>query len=75
MMQPAWTDLLDGLSGVAGRDLRENPVLPTRGEAEGSKGKQRPRGSEKEEGFVIDDESDPEDTPEEVEEDDEPEFC
>ena len=75
-MQPAWAARLLGLSGVAGRDRREKPVLPGRGEEEGTFGKQRPRGRENEEGFGVSNTvSDPDDTPEDVEDDDEPEFC
>ena len=77
MMQPACTDR-DGLSGVAGRDRREKTVLPVLGDGEGKAGRYRGRGSEYEEGFVIavaKHRSDPDETPEDVEDDDEAEFC
>lgn len=73
-MQPAWTDLLDGLSGVLGKDRREKPVLPERGDEEGTVGKQRPRGRENEDCLDTDEVSDPVDTPEDVEDEDEPEL-
>lgn len=77
MMQPACTDLFDGLSGVAGRERREKPGLPVFGKEEGKEGRQRPRGSENEEGFVTATDkhlSDPDDTPEDEEEDEEAEL-
>lgn len=78
IMQPAWADLPEGLGGWgsrrSGRDRREIPVLFMRGGVESGMGKARARGRENEEAFVTD-MSDPDDTPEDVEDDDEPEFC
>lgn len=74
IMQPAWADLPEGLGGWgsrSGRDRREIPVFFILG---GVGGKTRDRGRENEEIFVTD-VSDPDDTPEDVDDDDEPEFC
>ena len=73
MMQPACADLPEGLGGWgsrSGRDRREIPVFFIPG---GVGGKIRPRGREQERFFVTD-VSDPDDTPEDVDDDDEPEF-
>ena len=73
-MQPACADLAEGLGGVgsrSGRDRREIPVFFI---SVGVGGKMRVRGRDHEQFFVTD-VSDPDDTPEDVEDDDEPEFC
>ena len=73
-MQPACADFAEGLGGVgslSGKDRREIPVFFTSG---GVGGKIRARGRDQEEFFVTD-VSDPDDTPEDVDDDDEPEFC
>ena len=73
-MQPACADLPEGLGGLgsrSGRDRREIPDFFILG---GVGGKIRVRGREYEM-FFITDVSDPDDTPEDVEDDDEPEFC
>ena len=73
-MQPACADFAEGLGGVgslSGKDRREIPVFFISG---GVGGKIRARGRDQEEFFVTD-VSDPDDTPEDVDDDDEPECC
>ena len=86
IIQPACADLLEGLSGGgvwgrrgrSGKDLRETPPLDLR-----RRGDLQPigkpancdRGRENEKFFGTEDVSDPDDTPEDVEDEEEPEFC
>ena len=86
IIQPACADLLEGLSGGgvwgrrgrSGKDLRETPPLDF-----GRRGDLQPigkpancdRGRENEKFFGTEDVSDPDDTPEDVEDEEEPEFC
>ena len=74
IIQPACADFAEGLGGVgsrSGRDRREILVFFISG---GVGGKIRARGRDHEKFFVTD-VSDPDDTPEDVDDDDEPEFC
>lgn len=73
IIHPACADLAEGLGGVgsrSGRDRREIPVFFI---SVGVGGKMRVRGRDHEEFFVTD-VSDPDDTPEDVDDDDEPEL-
>ena len=86
IIQPACADLLEGLSGGgvwgrrgrSGKDLRETPPLDLR-----RRGDLQPigkpancdRGRENKKFFGTEDVSDPDDTPEDVEDEEEPEFC
>ena len=86
IIQPACADLLEGLSGGgvwgrrgrSGKDLRETPPLDLRrrGDLEPiGKPANCDRGRENEKFFGTEDVSDPDDTPEDVEDEEEPEFC
>ena len=73
-MQPACADLADGLGGVGSRSGRDRRNIPVFFISVGVGGKMRVRGRDHEQFFVTD-VSDPDDTPEDVDDDDEPEFC
>lgn len=73
-MQPACADLADGLGGVGSRSGRDRRKIPVFFISVGVGGKMRVRGRDHEQFFVTD-VSDPDDTPEDVDDDDEPEFC